>query len=122
MWCSLTAHQRLSISSQKVSDLLLDLSWALNIVHDQHSDDFAISCFVQQVACMQAASLLDAIVCKTKQVGGLMLNAKTDATKDGCTCILALPHWEMACQAESAPSEMKLRNKLQTCPGLELMT
>ena len=94
MWCSLHAHQLLSISSQKVSDLLLDLSWALNIVHDQHSDDFAISCFVQQVACMQAASLL-AIVCKTKQVKGLM-NAKTDATKDGCTCILALPHWEMA--------------------------
>ena len=26
-------------------------------------------------------------------------------------CILALPHWEMACCAESAPSEMKLRGK-----------
>ena len=26
-------------------------------------------------------------------------------------CILALPHWEMACQAEPAPSEMKLRCK-----------
>ncbi len=29
------------------------------------------------------------------------------------TCILALPHWEGACQAEPAPSEMKLRDKLQ---------
>ena len=26
-------------------------------------------------------------------------------------CILALPHWEMACCAVSAPSEMKLRGK-----------
>ena len=26
-------------------------------------------------------------------------------------CILALPSWEMACCAESAPSEMKLKGK-----------
>ncbi|KAA6418160.1 MAG: hypothetical protein FRX49_11818 [Trebouxia sp. A1-2] len=28
--------------------------------------------------------------------------------KNEMPCILALPHWEMACQAEPAPSEMKL--------------
>ena len=38
------------------------------------------------------------------------------------TCSLALPHWEMACQAEPAPSEMKLRCKLQSCPGFEPRT
>jgi len=38
------------------------------------------------------------------------------------TCSLALPHWEVACQAEPAPSEMKLRCKLQFCPGLEPRT
>ena len=32
------------------------------------------------------------------------------------TCILALPHWEMACCAESAPSEMKLRGKPSAAP------
>ncbi len=31
--------------------------------------------------------------------------------KNEMSCILALPHWEMACQAEPAPSEMKLRCK-----------
>ncbi len=31
--------------------------------------------------------------------------------KNEVTCMLALPHWEMACKAESAPSEMKLRCK-----------
>ena len=31
-------------------------------------------------------------------------------------CILALPHWEMACCAVSAPSEMKLRGKPSALP------
>ena len=38
------------------------------------------------------------------------------------TCILALPHEEMACQAEPAPSEMKLRGKLQLQVRVELRT
>lgn len=38
------------------------------------------------------------------------------------TCILALLRWEMACYAESAPSEMKLRGKPQLCPGFEPRT
>ncbi len=41
-------------------------------------------------------------------------SAKEQYTKNIATFILALPHWEMACQAEPAPSEMKLRGKLQT--------
>ncbi len=36
-------------------------------------------------------------------------SAKKWYTKNVVTCILALPHWEMACQAVPAPSEMKLR-------------
>ena len=38
------------------------------------------------------------------------------------TCSLALAHWEMACHAEPAPSEMKLRCKFQMYSGIEPKT
>ena len=39
--------------------------------------------------------------------------SQNEVLQNCITCILALPHWEMACCAESAPSEMKLRGKPQ---------
>ncbi len=35
------------------------------------------------------------------------------------TCSLALSNWEVACQAEPAPSEMKPSCKLHSCSGLD---
>ena len=37
-----------------------------------------------------------------------------ERSKKVLTCILALLHWEMACSAVPAPSEMKLSGKLQS--------
>ena len=42
-----------------------------------------------------------------------------EQNESSSSCILTLLHWEMACCAVSAPSEMKLRGKPQPCPGLE---
>ncbi len=105
--------------------------WRENEIHSLLNESFhqvmACNCMLLQICysrthhcTAQACSVL----CHSVSWQGVPYAdlSKKHGTQKFATCILALPHWEMACQAEPAPSEMKLRGKLQPWSRLEPKT